>query len=121
MQTDINLGITNHPKLAKIKIPSKIEKYDGVKATVTGYGSSSIELVTNPKTGKKEEINEKASDGLRYATAKVMKNKDCQKHYVRQVTDKHLCAAILQRKKNKPEGLCSVSLYPSNSLIKITL
>lgn len=109
MQINKNLEIANNRKLAKIKLVSRNENYDGIKATVAGFGYNSIDLIIDPKTGKTHEANGKSPDGMRFATAKVVNNKDCQKHFTKHVTDKHICAALLQRKPNKPEGLCSVS------------
>ncbi|KAJ8664428.1 hypothetical protein QAD02_006090 [Eretmocerus hayati] len=106
----------------KLELPEN-KSYAGVKATISGFGWNKIRLHRPSPDGR--FVEEGSSSGhLRFAEADVMSLDECQKNYADPVYESQLCARIVQRDQNSPEGFCtgdsgSPLVYNGTTLIGI--
>lgn len=111
-QLSKDLDIEGNPNLGTVELPIKGETYDGKKAIISGFGVNEVDVIVNPKLGIREETNSKSYDKMRFAEANIISHEECQQYYKYvKVTKNHICAAVVQRNEDQPEGVCSVSCF----------
>lgn len=111
------LPLTTNRNLGKIDLPKDDkDTFAGKTAVITGFGFNKIDVVKDPLTGKKEEVNGLTYGKMRYAEAKVITTAACQRYYANSLSKSHICASLVQRKSTEPEGVCSVSVNATGLL-----
>ncbi|XP_016836949.1 trypsin-3-like [Nasonia vitripennis] len=100
------LNMESNENLSILKLPTEKRSYAGEKAIISGYGWNWVDLVENPETGKQEEKGGGKDGKMRFAEANILSTEECQKGYKSKITENHLCASLVQRDSDKPEGIC---------------
>lgn len=104
------LRIEKNPLLSALKLPESTEQsYEEEIAVITGFGDNWIEVEEDYITGNEVEFDGGSNDTLRYAEARVVANDKCKEHFKAPIYPSHLCAALVQKKDDFEEGVCTVS------------
>lgn len=95
--------------MSKLKLPQDNESFVGKSAIVTGFGWNWVKLQYNEITHLNDEIGI-SREKLRFARTQVISKNACDSLYKVPIPKELLCAQVIQRKPNQPEGVCSVRL-----------
>lgn len=98
------LGLGSNSRLASLELPTNVkETYVGKTAQIAGFGVNWVRVYEDSTTGEKTELGVFSDDKLRFADVDVLENDECD-----DIDDSQICAKLVQRDPETPEGVCTV-------------
>lgn len=94
--------------VAALNLPRPYDTFSGGRAVISGFGWNHVDIQTDRLTGRKTETGGRASGKLRFAETTVVDQRECSRMYENRIDESLVCAQVVQRSSNNPEGVCSV-------------
>ncbi|XP_016836621.1 serine protease SP24D-like [Nasonia vitripennis] len=102
------LGVDSNPSLSKLNLPKANLKYTGRTAVISGYGFTTIQVMTYPVIGIPIEVGGSTDNKLRFTKVDIISNAECaQRNALKPVYNSNICGQVKQHNPSKSEGICS--------------
>ncbi|OXU26580.1 hypothetical protein TSAR_012018 [Trichomalopsis sarcophagae] len=102
------LGVDSDPSLSKLNLPKANLKYTGRTAVISGYGFTTIQVMTHPLIGIPMEVGGSTDNKLHFTEVDIISNAECsQRNAPKPVYNSNICGQVKQHNPSKPEGICS--------------